>query len=114
MPIILCYRDLSDICDVQIVITDCFTSSTEEVKSAASYALGNVMMQGGSLGKPIAADRVSFNCNYHRFHLGFVILLGNISVGNMVHFLPFVLHEIEKQSKRQYLLLHSLKEVFVH
>ena len=24
--------------------------------------------------------------------------------------LPFVLHEIEKQPKRQYLLLHSLKE----
>lgn len=37
--------------------------------------------------------------------------LGNISLGNLKEYLPFVLHEIETQPKRQYLLLHSLKEV---
>ena len=36
---------------------------------------------------------------------------GNVSVGNLPKFLPFVLSEIEKQPRRQYLLLHSLKEV---
>ena len=37
--------------------------------------------------------------------------LGNIALGNLAEYLPFVLHEIETQPKRQYLLLHSLKEV---
>ncbi len=36
---------------------------------------------------------------------------GNVSVGNLPRFLPFVLQEIEEQPKRQYLLLHSLKEI---
>ncbi|KAK3749091.1 hypothetical protein RRG08_034063 [Elysia crispata] len=67
--------DLSPHRDIQTVILDCFSSLNEEVKSAASFALGNV------------------------------------SVGNLPKFLPFVLQEIENQPKRQYLLLHSLKEV---
>jgi cullin-associated NEDD8-dissociated protein 1 len=37
--------------------------------------------------------------------------LGSVSVGNLPFFLPFVLQEIESRSKRQYLLLHSLKEI---
>ena len=67
--------DLSSHGDIQNVILESFSSQNEEVKSAASYALGNV------------------------------------SVGNMQKFLPFVLKEIENQPKRQYLLLHSLKEI---
>lgn len=43
---------------------------------------------------------------WHNFNF-----LGNISVGNLTRFLPFVLKEIEEQPKLQYLLLHSLKEV---
>ncbi|PIK52686.1 putative cullin-associated NEDD8-dissociated protein 1-like [Apostichopus japonicus] len=35
----------------------------------------------------------------------------NVSVGNLTQYLPFVLKEIETQPKRQYLLLHSLKEI---
>jgi cullin-associated NEDD8-dissociated protein 1 len=69
------YIDLSPHGDIQNVILECFSSPNEEVKSAASYALGNV------------------------------------SVGNLPKFLPFVLQEIENQPKRQYLLLHSLKEI---
>ncbi|NXI58463.1 CAND1 protein, partial [Chloroceryle aenea] len=57
------------------VILEAFASPSEEVKSAASYALGN------------------------------------ISVGNLKEYLPFMLTEIGSQPKRQYLLLHSLKEV---
>ncbi|NWX41658.1 CAND1 protein, partial [Steatornis caripensis] len=61
--------------ELKTVILEAFTSPSEEVKSAASYALGN------------------------------------ISVGNLKEYLPFVLKEIGSQPKRQYLLLHSLKEV---
>lgn len=46
-----------------------------------------------------------FQNNIHFF------FTGNVSVGNLPKFLPFVLKEIENQPKRQYLLLHSLKEV---
>ncbi|KFQ04311.1 Cullin-associated NEDD8-dissociated protein 1, partial [Leptosomus discolor] len=61
--------------ELKAVILEAFTSPSEEVKSAASYALGN------------------------------------ISVGNLKEYLPFMLKEIGSQPKRQYLLLHSLKEV---
>jgi hypothetical protein len=42
------------------------------------------------------------------------MLTGNVAVGNLSKMLPFVLLEIESQPKRQYLLLHSLKEVKHH
>uniref|UniRef100_A0A8C8SN09 Cullin associated and neddylation dissociated 2 (putative) n=1 Tax=Pelusios castaneus TaxID=367368 RepID=A0A8C8SN09_9SAUR len=61
--------------ELKTVILEAFASPSEEVKSAASYALGN------------------------------------ISVGNLKEYLPFMLKEIGSQLKRQYLLLHSLKEV---
>ncbi|XP_043472361.1 cullin-associated NEDD8-dissociated protein 1 [Leptopilina heterotoma] len=37
--------------------------------------------------------------------------LGNIAVGNLPEYLPFILKKIEAQPKKQYLLLHSLKEI---
>ncbi|RXM99391.1 Cullin-associated NEDD8-dissociated protein 1 [Acipenser ruthenus] len=67
--------DLSGQPELKSVILDAFSSTSEEVKSAASYALGS------------------------------------ISVGNLPEYLPFVLQEISSQPKRQYLLLHSLKEI---
>ncbi|KAI4375458.1 hypothetical protein MLD38_013325 [Melastoma candidum] len=53
------------------------TSTNSEIKSAASYALGN------------------------------------IAVGNLTKYLPFILDQIDNQQKKQYLLLHSLKEVIL-
>lgn len=67
--------DLSSVSNLKQVILASFSPPSEEVKSAASYALGS------------------------------------IAVGNLQQYLPFVLQEIESQPKRQYLLLHSLKEV---
>ncbi|KZC10543.1 PREDICTED: cullin-associated NEDD8-dissociated protein 1 [Dufourea novaeangliae] len=67
--------DLSGIASLKHVILNSFSSHSEEVKSAASYTLGN------------------------------------IAVGNLPEYLPFILKEIEAQPKRQYLLLHSLKEI---
>ncbi|VDP09421.1 unnamed protein product [Heligmosomoides polygyrus] len=40
--------------------------------------------------------------------------LGALAVGNHARFLPFILNEIQTQPKRQYLLLHALKEVIGH
>lgn len=67
--------DLSGQTELQGVILEAFSSTSEEVKSAASYALGS------------------------------------IAVGNLPEYLPFILQEISSQPRRQYLLLHSLKEV---
>ncbi|CAK9795567.1 Cullin-associated NEDD8-dissociated protein 1 [Anthophora plagiata] len=67
--------DLSGITSLKHIILNSFSSHSEEVKSAASYTLGN------------------------------------IAVGNLPEYLPFILKEIEAQPKRQYLLLHSLKEI---
>ena len=62
---------------VAAVILGAFSSSNEDIKTAASYALGAV------------------------------------AVGNLTKYLPFVLKEIDSQTKRQYLLLHSLKVLTV-
>jgi len=67
--------NLSQLQQLKPAILAAFNHTSEEVKSAASYALGNIAL--GSLGE----------------------------------YLPFILNEIETQPRRQYLLLHSLKEV---
>lgn len=67
--------DLSSHQELAVAILDCFSSPSEEVKSAASFALGK------------------------------------IAAGNLNLYLPFLLKEIQANPKRQYLLLHSLKEV---
>jgi len=69
------YLELSQHAQLEKVILDSFSSPIEEVKSAASYALGY------------------------------------LSVGNLDKYIAFILKEIDVQSKRQYLLLHSLKEI---
>ncbi|KAH8410584.1 hypothetical protein KR009_005701 [Drosophila setifemur] len=67
--------DLSSIQVLPQTIIECFGATSEDVKAAASHALGAV------------------------------------SVGSLQTYLPLILNEIEAQPKRQYLLLHSLKEV---
>lgn len=68
-------KDLSAHTLIENIIIESFQSPFEEIKSAASYALGN------------------------------------IAVGNLSMYLPFILDQIDNQQKKQYLLLHSLKEV---
>ncbi|GAA0140085.1 ubiquitin-protein ligase [Lithospermum erythrorhizon] len=70
-------KDLSSHAHIENIIIESFQSPFEEIKSAASYALGN------------------------------------IAVGNLPKYLPFILDKIDNQQKKQYLLLHSLKEVIV-
>jgi len=68
-------KDLSTHEHIENIVIESFQSPFEEIKSAASYALGN------------------------------------IAVGNLPKYLPFILDQIDNQQKKQYLLLHSLKEV---
>ncbi|VAH24891.1 unnamed protein product [Triticum turgidum subsp. durum] len=68
-------KDLSSHIQIENIVIESFQSPFEEIKSAASYALGN------------------------------------IAVGNLSKYLPFILDQIDNQQKKQYLLLHSLKEV---
>ncbi|KAH9575070.1 hypothetical protein CY35_01G092900 [Sphagnum magellanicum] len=68
-------KDLSAHANIEGVVIGSFQSPSEEIKAAASYALGN------------------------------------IAVGNLAQYLPFILIQIDRQAKLQYLLLHSLKEV---
>ncbi|CAN6910277.1 unnamed protein product [Brassica oleracea] len=70
-------KDLSAHAGIETIVIESFQSSFEEIKSAASYALGN------------------------------------IAVGNLPNYLPFILNQIDNQQKKQYILLHSLKEVIV-
>ncbi|KAL3620764.1 Cullin-associated NEDD8-dissociated protein 1 [Castilleja foliolosa] len=70
-------KDLSSHNHIENIVIESFQSPFEEIKSAASYALGN------------------------------------IAVGNLSKYLPFILDKIGNQQKKQYLLLHSLKEVIV-
>lgn len=70
-------KDLSSHSHIENIVIESFQSPFEEIKSAASYALGN------------------------------------IAVGNLPKYLPFILDKIDNQQKKQYLLLHSLKEVIV-
>nr|XP_009762524.1 PREDICTED: cullin-associated NEDD8-dissociated protein 1 [Nicotiana sylvestris]XP_009762525.1 PREDICTED: cullin-associated NEDD8-dissociated protein 1 [Nicotiana sylvestris] len=70
-------KDLSSHAHIENIVIESFQSPFEEIKSAASYALGN------------------------------------IAVGNLPKYLPFILDKIDNQQKKQYLLLHSLKEVIV-
>ncbi|GJR63865.1 cullin-associated NEDD8-dissociated protein 1 [Tanacetum coccineum] len=70
-------KDLSSHARIETIVIESFQSPFEEIKSAASYALGN------------------------------------IAVGNLPKYLPFILNQIDNQQKKQYLLLHSLKEAIV-
>lgn len=70
-------KDISSHVHIKNIIIESFQSPFEEIKSAASYALGN------------------------------------IAVGNLQKYLPFILDQIDNQQRKQYLLLHSLKEVIV-
>lgn len=69
------FSDLTAAGNLESDIIESFSHISEEIKSAASYALGS------------------------------------IAIGNLRQYLPIILKEIENQPKRQYLLLHSLKEV---
>lgn len=40
-----------------------------------------------------------------------IVLIGNVSAGNVGVYVPIIMQEIQKDPKKRYLLLHALKEV---
>lgn len=83
------YEQLPSSFNPECLIVNSFNSHSEEVKLGASYALG-------SLG-------------YSKSWKNMLDL--NLATGNLKKILPFLLAEIDKDKRKQYLLLHSLKEV---
>lgn len=55
----------------------------------------------------------SFNSHSEEVKLGASYALGSLATGNLKKILPFLLAEIDKDKRKQYLLLHSLKEVII-
>lgn len=92
--------DLSSQPELKTVILDAFSSSSEEVRPPARHRR---QPRRGSADwrRRCSSPQVKSAASY---------ALGSIAVGNLPEYLPFVLQEITA-SKRQYLLLHSLKEI---
>lgn len=102
--------DLSSQPELKTVILDAFSSSSEEVCQSNYkfnfYVIFFLLLRQTKLSKwpvttVVSVSQVKSAASY---------ALGSIAVGNLPEYLPFVLQEISS-SKRQYLLLHSLKEI---
>lgn len=82
-----------------------------------------ILLSIGELGRVKNLDQVpelidvilqAFNSSCEDVKSAGSFALGCIAVGNMNKFLPVILNEIEVRSKRQYLILHSLREVIAN
>ncbi|KHN81984.1 Cullin-associated Nedd8-dissociated protein 1 [Toxocara canis] len=67
--------------------------------------------EGDSSLKPEELLVDAFNSSSEELKAAASYSLGMLAVGNLEKFLPFLLKQINSQPKRQYLLLHALKEV---
>lgn len=111
--ILLISRDLSNQNDLESSILECFLSPSNEVKSAASFALGEFQW----IASVFSAD-MKWYWTIQLIVIRATILAsivlsfaGNIASGNLQKYMPYLLNEIEVSPKKEYLLLHSLKEV---
>ena len=82
--------DLSQLAELKpAILLTAFNHTSEEVKSAVIEETG----RGADLSK-LAELKPAILTD-----------LGNIALGNLAEYLPFILHEIETQPRRQYILL---------
>lgn len=73
-----------------------FTAEQEEVRTAAAFAAGTsiyIALHGSGQGPVL------------------IVLLGNIAVGNLHHFLPLIVKFVEHDQEKRLLSLHAIKEV---
>lgn len=73
-----------------------FTAEQEEVRTAAAFAAGTsiyIALHGSGPGPVL------------------IVLLGNIAVGNLHHFLPLIVKFVEHDQEKRLLSLHAIKEV---
>ncbi|XP_072237643.1 cullin-associated NEDD8-dissociated protein 2 [Leuresthes tenuis] len=88
--------------------------SPESSRVLALLCLGEVGRSGGSLGASKEVQGVileAFSSTSEEVKTAASCALGSMAVGSLKEYLPFLLKEISAQPRRQYLLLHSLKEV---
>ncbi|XGW05535.1 hypothetical protein V3C99_016131, partial [Haemonchus contortus] len=94
-------------------------TSTDAIRLFSVHALGELgrrcpkVYENGHL-EPEKLIIPAFNSNSEDLKAAAAQALGALAVGNHARFLPFILNEIQTQPKRQYLLLHALKEVIGH
>eukprot|EP00741_Cyanophora_paradoxa_P025544 tig00000383_g24650.t1 len=88
-------------------------AQADSMKIMALMCLGEIGRQSDlSSNAPLTESVLaSFDSLSEEVKSGASFALGNIAVGNMTHYLPIILHQVTTHPKRQYLLLHSLKEV---
>ncbi|KAM4587734.1 cullin-associated NEDD8-dissociated protein 2 [Odontesthes bonariensis] len=88
--------------------------SPESSRVLALLCLGEVGRSGGSLGASKEVQGVileAFSSTNEEVKTAASCALGSMAVGSLKEYLPFLLKEISAQPRRQYLLLHSLKDV---
>ncbi|CAJ0590216.1 unnamed protein product [Cylicocyclus nassatus] len=93
--------------------------STDSIRLFSVHALGELgrrcpRVYENSHLEPEKLIIPAFNSNSEDLKAAAAQALGALAVGNHARFLPFILNEIQTQPKRQYLLLHALKEVIGH
>uniref|UniRef100_A0A1I7SZC2 TIP120 domain-containing protein n=1 Tax=Caenorhabditis tropicalis TaxID=1561998 RepID=A0A1I7SZC2_9PELO len=93
--------------------------TTESIRLFAMMALGELGRRvpetyGNDFAvKPEELACKAFNTSHEDLKAAAAQTLGALAVGNLNVYLPFILDQIRTQPKKQYLLLHALKEVIV-
>ncbi|ORX91195.1 Cullin-associated NEDD8-dissociated protein 1 [Basidiobolus meristosporus CBS 931.73] len=88
-------------------------SSSDSLKCFSLLALGEIgrkidLSQNEELHSLILS---LFSSQLEEIKSAAAFALGNVAVGNVPKYLPIIIDEIKGQSKKQYLLFHSLKEL---
>uniref|UniRef100_A0A8R1DF18 TIP120 domain-containing protein n=1 Tax=Caenorhabditis japonica TaxID=281687 RepID=A0A8R1DF18_CAEJA len=95
------------------------SNSSDSIRLFAMITLGEIGRRcpatyGGDFDvKPEVLACQAFNNNSEELKAAAAQALGALAVGNLNVYLPFILEQIRTQPKKQYLLLHALKEVIV-
>jgi len=100
---------------VKKFVSDIVEGKTESSKLLSLYCIGEIgrrvdLSDNASVKKNILA---SLDSQSEEIKSAASVALGCVAVGNLSHFLPDILSEINSNEKRQYLLLGSLREVIV-
>jgi cullin-associated NEDD8-dissociated protein 1 len=74
-----------------------FASDQEDVRTAAAFAAGQPFFFHSLLSHNLTSS-----------------LPGNIAIGNLNLFLPFIIHLVKQDDSKRLLALHALKEVVTH
>jgi cullin-associated NEDD8-dissociated protein 1 len=99
---------------VQRFITDIKGGGSEQQRLISLYCLGDIGRKSdlSAHGDLRATLSTLLDSDNEEIRAAASYALGSISVGNLSAFLPTILKDVQ-QSKRQYLLLHSIREIII-